>query len=185
MVDILLSIWCFAFKANQSHLPSCSSNGDWAFQKLTFERPAFMYKGKKMFCEVIKQTAMLEFKNSTTPVWCYCLKLLFSLLSAKRTSEISLFKDHVTCYKVLVQIYPFLPKILATRKYSCRMRTTRLPTVHALVSPPDVSTVEGKSSSEVNKFEQVPSDGHEMSLAGGSHDWCLRVGWGRGPAHHG
>ena len=47
------------------------------------------------------------------------------------------------------------------------MRTTRLPTVHASVSPPDVSTVGGKSSSEVNKFEQVPRDGHQMSLAGG------------------
>ena len=44
------------------------------------------------------------------------------------------------------------------------MGTARLPNVHASVSPPDVSTGLGP---QINKIEQVFSDGHQMSLAGG------------------
>ena len=45
------------------------------------------------------------------------------------------------------------------------MRTVRLHTIYALVSPKDVSFGEGVPP--MNKFEQVSSEGHQMSLAGG------------------
>ena len=40
--------------------------------------------------------------------------------------------------------------------------------------------------SQVNKFQQIPSDGHKMSLAGGWGQWspCLRYrGQGQGGLH--
>ena len=52
-----------------------------------------------------------------------------------------------------------------TSMYSNRKRTTYLPTIHPLVSPPDVSTV-GGGGPQVNKSEQVSSDGHQIPLAG-------------------
>ena len=44
------------------------------------------------------------------------------------------------------------------------MRTAHLPTVTVRAMPPDVSTVKGVIK---DKLEQVSSDGHQMSLAGG------------------
>ena len=49
------------------------------------------------------------------------------------------------------------------------MCTARLPIVHALVSPPDVST--GGGGPQVSKFEEVSSDGHQISLAGEARAW--------------
>ena len=53
------------------------------------------------------------------------------------------------------------------------MHIAYLPTVHALVTkPPDVITT-GQLGPQVNKFEQVTSDCHQMSIAS-------RVGLGNG-----
>ena len=64
--------------------------------------------------------------------------------------------------------------LVNTRKHSSRMHT-----VHALVSPPDVSTGEG--GPQMNKFEQVSSDGHKMSQGGmAGRVPCLMSGLGPG-----
>ena len=52
------------------------------------------------------------------------------------------------------------------------MRKARMLIVYMLQWPPDVST--GIGDLQVNKFEQVSSLGHQMSLAGGL---CTRVAW--------
>ena len=67
------------------------------------------------------------------------------------------------------------------RKHSSRMRTARYHTIRA--SPPDANTGMGQGP-QVNKFEQVSSLGHQMSL---SRDSCM-VGRGvalyrRTPSH--
>ena len=48
------------------------------------------------------------------------------------------------------------------------MRTARVPTVHASVATRCQYWCSGGGPQE-NKFEQVFSDGYQMSLAGGSH----------------
>ena len=50
------------------------------------------------------------------------------------------------------------------------MRIAHLQTVCALVATRSQYFVEGP---QVNKFEQVSSDGHQMSLAGGAGFPCL------------
>ena len=59
-----------------------------------------------------------------------------------------------------------------TRKHSSRMHTARLQP-YVLWFPPDVSTSGG--CPQVNKFEQVSSDGHQISLAGSEGVPCLGV----------
>ena len=70
--------------------------------------------------------------------------------------------------------FPMLPQksklarcnITVTRKLSSRMHTACLETAHALVS---VATTRCHSleNTQMNRFEQVSSDHHQMSLAGG------------------
>ena len=64
------------------------------------------------------------------------------------------------------------------------MRTTCLLTVGASVAP-DSST--GGLCPQVNKFEQLSSDDHQMSLARrlGPGDLCLMCVWGGGGAGFG
>ena len=50
-----------------------------------------------------------------------------------------------------------------TSKHSSRMRTTQMCQPYVLQWPSDASTMGG---SEVNKFEQVSSDAHQMLLVG-------------------
>ena len=57
-----------------------------------------------------------------------------------------------------------------TRMHSSRMCTARLPTVRASVVATRCQSVLGEGAVQwgpVNKFEQVSSDGHQMSLVGG------------------
>ena len=56
-----------------------------------------------------------------------------------------------------------------TRKYSSMMRTASLETVRASVSVTTnrCHSMVGGGESQINKFEQVSSDHHLMSLAGG------------------
>ena len=49
-------------------------------------------------------------------------------------------------------------------------------TQNVLLWPTDVSTRKG-GFPHVNKFEQVSSDGHQISLAEGSHVLCLGLDW--------
>ena len=71
-----------------------------------------------------------------------------------------------------------------TRQYSSRMRTTRLPTVG--VSVVSTRCQDGGPrvlGPRVNKFEQVFSDDHQMSVAGGwvgIEDPCHMSGGGGG-----
>ena len=53
-----------------------------------------------------------------------------------------------------------------TRRHSSRMSTARLPTVHTLVATRCQYQWEGRGGPQVNKFEQVSSDGNQMSLVG-------------------
>ena len=68
---------------------------------------------------------------------------------------------------------------MTTRSHSSRMHTASLPTIHVLVS----TTCQYWWGAEMNKFEEVSSDGHKMPLAGawgrGPHVPCLEEdGWG-------
>ena len=71
-----------------------------------------------------------------------------------------------------------------TRKYSCRMHTTCLPTGHTFATRCQY----WQRGPQTNKFEQVSSDGHQMSLAGapGPRGVPCLMSWGararaRGP----
>ena len=52
------------------------------------------------------------------------------------------------------------------------MRTARLETVRDLVSVASTRCCSREGGSHVNKFEQVFSDQHQISLGGGLQVWC-------------
>ena len=58
-------------------------------------------------------------------------------------------------------------KFKKTRKHCSRIHTAYLPTVCASVATRCLYV----GGPQVNKFEQVSSDGHKMSLAGRPHVW--------------
>ena len=60
--------------------------------------------------------------------------------------------------------YNWNPQAVATRKHSSRIHTTPLQTVCASVVTTRCSW---RGGPQMNKFEQVSSDGHQMSQAGG------------------
>ena len=69
-----------------------------------------------------------------------------------------------------------MSEICSPKKHSSKMPTTPLPTVNS----PVLTSGGHQCGPQVNKFEQVSSDGHQTSLAWrqgwGSHVWCPR--WG-------
>ena len=71
-------------------------------------------------------------------------------------------RKHLLFTKSVQHINPFLHKCKLPKqeKYSSRMRTTRFPFC------PQMSVLVGEHWPQVNKFEQVCSDGHKMSQAG-------------------
>ena len=81
---------------------------------------------------------------------------------------------------------PTTSLVVVTRKHSSRICTTHLCQMYMLQLTPDLNTC-GRVP-EVNKFEQIFHDGHQMSLGGGqgqgwgslrSDAWKgLRPGWG-------
>ena len=56
------------------------------------------------------------------------------------------------------------------------MRTAHLPTVHVLVATTRREYGGGGVGPQVNKFEQVPSDDHQMSVAGGRYPGLMSKG---------
>ena len=100
--------------------------------------------------------------------------------------EIIFSRKHLLITKSVQHINPFLHKCKLPKqeKYSSRMRTTRFPFC------PRCQYWWGEHWPQVNKFEQVSSDGHQMSLAGlglgitlpdvlgGGRGWGW---WGMGP----
>ena len=78
---------------------------------------------------------------------------------------------------------PYLVAGYATAgKHSSRMCTACLCRPYVLQQPPDVSTG-GGGVPEVNEFEQVSTDGHQMSLV--ARALYSEVPVHRGPMHHG
>ena len=111
------------------------------------------------------------------------LQLLISVVRMHDMSHVMISKDQFEIPSVInwylsiadQNSFPMLPQkfklarfnITVTRKNTSRMRTACLQIVHAIVS---VATTRCHflESTQMNRFEQVSSDHHQMSLAGGS-----------------
>ena len=67
------------------------------------------------------------------------------------------------------------------------MRTARLPTIHVLVATTRGQYQWGSVGIQVNRFEKVSSDGHQMTAAGdrcpGPHVWGRGDGEGGGEGY--
>ena len=139
--------------------------------------------GNCTFTWTIMSVASLMPYGHTDTAPCYCEIEICEIPWQKFSRKEIQVNSFISC-KFFILIPVLILTTEQTRKHSSRMRTTRLPTIHASVLPPDVSTGVASSSEQIWKdLQWWPSD---VTIGGrararGSHVWCLWGGAGSGP----